>query len=208
MEAGYTPYTTVKGTALYRVQVAGKMTHKSMLAACKAKGMKPVCSHKNWGASARCLKTKHGGHLSEMHGKGLKGACFYVKFWAAGYEALCNTGSHHQWSHQYSASTNGFTMCAKPPKPVAKTTVDGKVIHRVKVTGKMSHQSMAAACAKKKMKPVCDASHWGTGPGCVKLGISGHLSTKRGAKLKGTCFYVKFWAPGYVALCNTGGNHM
>jgi len=206
----------------FRVQISGKMNHANIKAACSAKGLLPVCNGNMKDNGCRYLT---GGTLSSP-GDAIKAglsldaldrACFYTKFWAAGYEALCfeKSSNAHHWSPPW--SKDGVTICTTPPPPPAPVFYKDRDLVPAFVEGAINHASLKAACSSMGMKPVCDASHM-THSACWSTGVQKHLSSPSSCPTMGMpksaceqkCFFAQFWATkvgAYEALCNNGGGH-
>lgn len=107
---------TWNGLKLLRVRVNGPMTSPSILAACKAKKMTPVCDHPSY-ANGQCIKPS--GYTSHMSQPGTnrqfglnteftKGVYFYCG--KANHQwSLLNTGTSHRWSA--AKDYGGETIC-------------------------------------------------------------------------------------------------
>jgi hypothetical protein len=109
--------TTVeyKDYKLVRTAVQGLITKDSIIKACAAKRMKPLCDHRNY-ADGKCHDLKNNWHFSHpshdrQHGvdvNKVKWAYFYTG--PHGHGALLNTENTHRWLHR-NVERDGDTFC-------------------------------------------------------------------------------------------------
>jgi hypothetical protein len=163
-----------------RVKVEGKVTSVSIIKACKAEKMKPVCSHER-NADGNCYRAttnwylSHAGH-DRSHGVSVskvKGAFVYSAKQNRD-RALMNNGVGHRWTD--GRQTNGDTLCAKRRTPLPKTfKYNDLTMHRVRVKGTMNSANIREACKKVGMKPLCDHTNYFDGR-CAIAGGNWHFS--------------------------------
>jgi hypothetical protein len=99
----------------HRATVQGTVNSQSILKACCAKGMRPVCDHWNYG-DGQCRPAGGHWHFSHPHHDAQQGVpldkvrgVFFYAGRANGNRALINTGSTHKWSRGY--EKDGDTLC-------------------------------------------------------------------------------------------------
>jgi hypothetical protein len=206
-----------KGHQMHRVAVKGEMNTENIYKACKKKGMRPVCNHASY-ADGRCVLVHRNWHFNypghaKKHGvpKKLVHGTFMYCGRANKWRSLFNIGNSHRWSK--STDRNAETICIKPHRKESDFTYRHYRFHRVKVRGYMTSRNLRIACAKLKMKPVCDHSHYADGR-CRIVGANWHFSHASHArrygvplsKVVGAYFYAGR-SNGGKSLMNTGTGH-
>merc|ERR1740117_1351397 len=200
---------------MYREPVTGYMNSNSIYKACKAKGMKPVCDHSNY-QDGKCKAiggTWHFSHPSHNRShkvdvKKVQYAFFYCGK-ANRQRSLLNTGRSHKWTHD-NRERDGDTFCAKRDAEFMKKhgtfKHNNQILKRVAVNGRISSESIYAACIQKKMRPVCDHPNYFDGR-CIVVNGNRHMS--REDKVKGTweAFFYCGRANGNKALQHMHGKH-
>jgi len=110
----------------YRVEVTGRMSSASILSACNAKGLHPVCDYPTYndGKCTTISGTSHyhysnPGHNDQYGVPEFKvlGAYFYTGK-ANGNRALRNRGSDHSWSNDFDENGDAFWQLALHSSPI------------------------------------------------------------------------------------------
>jgi hypothetical protein len=156
------------GFELHRVQVKGKVNSHSILKACEAKSMSPLCDHGNY-QDGKCKHIGERWHFShpaqakrhEVPTQQMSWAFFYCGT-ANGNKALINTGKSHKWSS--GRETDGDTYCVKRSANFMKKhgvfDFYGRKLTRVNLKGQMNSDNIWKACQTKGMRPVCDHANY------------------------------------------------
>jgi len=158
-----------RGYDFVRVTVVKEVNSASILAACQAKNMVPVCDHANY-ADGKCHNFgnswhfSHPSHIASYAGfsnANVQNAFMYCGT-ANGNMALINTGNTHIWSRNW--ETNAETICVKPSnnflEQYGKFAFNGFNITRTNVQGTMTSNNLWKACQAIGLRPVCDHAHY------------------------------------------------
>jgi hypothetical protein len=212
-----------KGRVIRRIQVRGVMNSKNIYNACAAKGMSPVCDHRNY-QDGMCENIGGGWHWSHPHHtrrhagsvdkQSLRGVFMYCGRANRGW-SLLHKHNTHRWSN--SRDESGQTLCTKPKKRagVGKFEWRGYEFIRVKVKAKINSASIRKACKDNGMKPVCDHRNYNDKQ-CHSFNNGWHFSyphhIRRYAridqrKVQNVAFYAGR-ANSQRALVNTGRSHV
>ena len=193
---------TFSGYKFVRTAVKGVMNSENILAACKKKGLRPVCNHAHY-ADGQCKTVGGSWHFSyPPHNSRFKvptavrGAFFYCGRGNRN-KALYNIGTTHKWTN--GQQRDGSTYCVKRTKAFAKDkltfTYNNVVAHRTAVKGKMTNANAVKACKARDMKPVCDRSSYYDGQ-CVITSRNWHISHPSQSKSIKRRVYVHMGAGG------------
>merc|ERR1711924_330242 len=114
--------------------------------------------------------------------KKLRGAYFYTGASNNGL-SLMATGleqPNHKWS-KAGVDRDGDTFCVSGRKRVKGATFDNQAMNRVTVNGEMNSKKIIEACAKIKMKPICNHAKFADGR-CILVSGNWHISDPKEIK--------------------------
>merc|ERR1711988_360351 len=206
-----------KNHTMERVQVNNVMTSSNILAACEAKGMRPVCNNAIY-ADGLCIIVGGEWHMSlEEHTKGkdlprslLRGTFTYCSDGNAGWSYL-DTGTNHRWSR--STDKGGDTLCVRPDRQDRYFVKGEYQFSRVEVKDYMTAANILKTCQDLNMRPLCESKKY-RDDWCRAIG-GWHLSYPDEAKehlpefkVKGAYFYAGEKTNGGRTLMNNGVKHV
>jgi hypothetical protein len=159
-----------RGMKAVRTRVTKAMTSNNVLAACKAKGLLPICANKAYFRKGKSVALPGVANYVSYPSQARQAGLPQMKLAGAGFwttnpnSVLVNTGATHRWSNTRT-DPNGWTYCAKAAgaKPGGPLGYNGVTFIKIAVPKGTAKTAFPGMCQKKGAKPLCNYGGWNNG---------------------------------------------